>query len=337
MTDHPTPERIMQTGFACWAAKTLLSAIALGVFTALAEDPRDADGLRDHLGLHGRAARDFFDALVALGLLTREDGVYANTVETNLFLDRAKPSYVGGILEMANSRLYRFWNGLTEGLRTGEPQNEAKHGEADLFEALYADPVRLESFLGAMTGISRGASLAIAQKLPWRDYKTFVDVGTAQGDFAVQVALAHPHLTGLGFDLPPVGPVFDAYAAKTGVADRLSFVAGDFFAQDLPRADVVVMGHILHNWPLEQRRELIRKAYAALPAGGALVVYEAMIDDDRSQNAFALMMSLNMLIETRGGADFTHADCRGWMTDAGFRETRVEHLVGPDSMVVGIK
>jgi hypothetical protein len=114
MTQPPTPDAILQTGLAFWPAKTLLSAIELGVFTELASGSETLDGLRTRLGLHPRGARDFFDTLVALGFLSRIDGRYANTASTDLFLDRRKPSYVGGILEMANARLYPFWGSLTE-------------------------------------------------------------------------------------------------------------------------------------------------------------------------------------------------------------------------------
>jgi O-methyltransferase domain len=157
------------------------------------------------------------------------------------------------------------------------------------------------------------------------------------GDLAAQIALANPHLRGMGFDLPEVAPVFEEYIEGLGLADRVSFAPGSFFTDPLPRADVVLMGHILHDWDLTQKRTLVARAYDALPPGGAFIVYEAIIDDDRSQNAFGLMMSLNMLIETPGGFDYTGADCSAWMNDAGFSSTRVERLVGPDSMVVGIK
>jgi O-methyltransferase domain/Dimerisation domain len=334
---HMTPERIMQVGLAFWASKTLLSAVEMGLFTELAKHPEDLDALTGRLGLHPRGARDFLDALVALGFLERRNGKYFNTSATDLFLDRRKPSYIGGMLEMANHRLYEHWSHLTEGLRTGEPQSEIRGGGASEFEAIYADPARLRQFLAAMSGISRSAAVTIAAKFPWKSYHTFVDVGTAQGDTAVQIALAHPHLKGTGFDLAEVGPIFEEYVEGQGVADRLSFAAGSFFDGPLPRADVVLMGHILHDWDLETKRMLVGKAYDAIPKGGAFIVYESIIDDDRSQNAFGLMMSLNMLIETRGGFDYTGADCQGWMRDAGFRETRVEHLTGPDSMVVGIK
>jgi hypothetical protein len=226
---------------------------------------------------------------------------------------------------------------MTEGLRTGLPQNEVRGGGQPTFEALYADPARLKSFLKAMSGISHGAALAIAAKFPWKDYKTYVDVGTAQGDTAAQIALAHPHLSGTGFDLAEVGPIFEEYVGELALNGRLKFVEGDFFKGGIPKADVVIMGHILHDWDLPTKKMLIKKVYDALPSGGAYIVYEAIIDDDRRKNAFGLMMSLNMLIETYGGFDYTGADCQGWLREAGFKQTRVEHLVGPDSMVVGIK
>jgi 2-polyprenyl-3-methyl-5-hydroxy-6-metoxy-1,4-benzoquinol methylase len=337
VTSGITPEHILQVGLGFWASKVLLSAVEIGVFTELAKRPETLDDVQGRLGLHPRAARDFLDTLVALGFLQRDGSTYSNTPSTDLFLDKRKPSYIGGILEMANHRLFGFWGSLTEALRTGQPQNEAKGGGQPMFSALYADPDRLRAFLQAMTGISRGANIGIAKKFPWAKYKTYVDVGTAQGDLAVQVAREHAHLKGTGFDLAEVAPIFENYAKQQGVADRVTFKPGDFFKEPLPAADVVMMGHILHDWDLAQKKMLIKKAYDAVPPGGALIVYESIIDDDRKQNAFGLLMSLNMLIETPGGFDYTGADCMGWMKEAGFRETRVEHLIGPDSMVVGVK
>jgi len=334
---HPTPEHILQTGLGFWPSKALLSAVEMSLFTELAHGPETLERLTGRIGLHPRSARDFLDALVALGFLQREGHTYSNTPATDLFLDRRKPSYVGGILEMANQRLYGHWAHLTEGLRTGKPQNEVRSGDAPLFETLYADPARLKVFLAGMTGVSHSAALAIATKFPWKQYKSYVDVGTAQGDTAAQIALANSHLSGIGFDLAEVAPIFEEYVEHLGLNRRLRFVTGSFFDGPLPTADVVVMGHILHDWDLETKRMLIAKAYDAIPSGGAFIVYESIIDDDRSKNAFGLMMSLNMLIESPGGFDFTGADCQGWMRDAGFRETRVEHLIGPDSMVIGIK
>lgn len=332
-----SPEHILQTGLAFWASKTLLSAVEMEVFTELAKGPEDLQTLAGRLGLHPRSSRDFLDALVSMGFLERDGDKYSNTASTDLFLDKHKPSYMGGILEMANRRLFGHWNHLTTGLRTGLPQNEAAHGGPDVFSQLYADPDRLKVFLRGMTGVSRGANLAIAAKFPWSQYKTVVDAGPAQGDLLTQVLLKNSHLLGLGMDLPEVAPIFEEYIEAHGLSSRVKFVPGSFFEEPLPRADVVMMGHILHDWGMDEKKALIRKAYEALPEGGAFLAYDAIIDDQRRENTFGLLMSLNMLIETNSGFDYTGADCIGWMKEAGFRETRIEHLVGPDSMVIGIK
>jgi hypothetical protein len=334
---QPTPDQILQVGFGFWASKTLLSAIELEVFTELAKHPLSLPDLQGRLGLHPRSARDFFDTLVCMGFLERTGSTYRNTPATHMYLDKRKPSYIGGVLEMCNHRLYPFWSHLTEALRTGRPQNEVREGTLPLFEALYAQPARLKEFLQAMTALSQGSNRAIARQFPWAKYRTFADIGTAQGDLAVQIALHSTHLQGIGFDLPEVAPIFEEYTAANGLSDRLLFRHGDFFKDPLPNVDVITMGHILHDWNLETKEMLIRKAYEAVPQGGALIVYESIIDDGRCQNTFGLLMSLNMLIETQDGFDYSGADCCGWMRKAGFRETRVEHLVGPDSMVVGIK
>lgn len=333
--DEPRMDYIMQVAFGFWSSKVLLSAVELEVFTELANGPEDLHALTGRLGLHPRSARDFLDALVALGFLQRAGGQYSNSPATDYFLDKRKPTYCGGLLEMANHRLYGFWDRLTAALRTGEMQAESK-GE-NFFSKLYADPDRLKGFLRAMTAMSHTANLVIASNFPWSKYKSAVDVGCAQGDLIVQIARANPHISGVGFDLAEVARVFEDYVRENGISSRVKFQAGSFFDDPLPTADVVIMGHVLHDWDLQQKKLLIRKAYEAIPPGGAFIAYDTMIDDDRCQNLFGLLVSLNMLIETPGGFDYTGADCVAWMKEAGFREVRVEFLGGVDSMAVGIK
>ena len=336
MKAEVTPEQIMQLGMGFWGSKVLLSAVEFEVFTALGEGPLTSEALRERLGLHARGHVDFLDALVSLGMLERQDGHYANAPIAAVFLDKNKASYIGAILEMANARLWHSWGKLSDALRTGKPQSESG-GSDDVFDTLYSDPARLEQFLRSMTAIHFATGQALARKFPWKNYKTCIDIGTAQGGVIVEIARENRHITGGGFDLPQAKPIFEAYVQAQGMADRLKFHTGDFFKEPIPHADVITMGHILHNWNLDEKKVLIRKAYEALPEGGAFVVFESLIDDERRHNAVGLLMSLNMLIETPGGFDFTGADCRQWLKEAGFRETRIEHLQGPESMVVGIK
>ncbi|XXX79074.1 methyltransferase [Sorangium sp. So ce134] len=327
---------IVRLGMAYAESKTLLSAVELGVFTELAKEPLDWQTLRERIGIHPRGARDFFDALVALRLLRRENGRYSNTPETDLFLDRAKRSYIGGMLEMSNARLYRIWNSLTDALRTGEPKNEVAQGE-DIFTWLAKTPEKYREFTQAMTGLSLPSARALAAKFPWGKYKTFADVGTAQGGLPVQVALAHPHVKGLGLDLAPVQPVFEDYVRDHGLTDRLRFQVFDLFKDAIPPVDVITMGHILHGWNLADKKSFIKKAYDGLSEGGVLIVYDAMIDDNRSENVAGFMMSLTILLETPEGFDYTSADCAGWLREQGFRDVRAERLIGSDSFVVGVK
>jgi hypothetical protein len=333
----PSPARIMELARGFWASKTLLSAVELGVFGALAAGPLSVQELRARLGVHPRSAVDFLDALVALGMLEREDGRYRNTEETDLFLDPAKPSYLGGLLEMLNARSYRFWGSLTDSLRTGKPSNEASGPDDDLFHALSRDPDQLRRFLRAMSGVTAGTAAALAERFPWARHQMFCDLGTAQGALPVRLAQRHAHLRGVGFDLPVVRPIFEEFVAGHGLESRLSFHGGDFFADPLPATDVYVLGRVLHDWGLDQKCLLLRRTYDALPEGGAVIVYDMLIDDERRSHTLGLLMSLNMLIETRAGFDYTGADCRAWMAEAGFRRSYVEPLAGPDSMVVGLK
>ena len=322
-----------------WPAKTLLSAVELGVFTELAKHPEPLDSLSARLGIHPRGARDFADTLVSLGFLQRDEaGVYANTPETELFLDKAKPSYIGGMLEMANHRLYPFWGHLTEALKTGIPQNEASKNP-DFFAELYADPARLHEFLSAMTGVSRAANLAIARcpDIDWPNRRRFVDAGTAQGDLALQIALANPHLQGAGFDLPQVAPIFEDYIEKYGVGDRVHFEAGSFFDVPCPRPTSSSWDTSSTTGTSRRKKSSSAKPTRPPPVGGIFVIYDTLIDDDRRENSFGLMMSLNMLVETPGGFDYTGADGIGWVREAGFREAKVIPLQNPSAIIVAMK
>ncbi len=336
-----SPSKIMQVGLGFWPSKCLLSAVELGLFTELARQPMTGKQLEAKLELHPRATYDFLDALLALGFLRRDgdgaDAVYRNTDETQVFLDRGSARYVGGMLEMANARLFGYWNDLTEALHTGQPQNEVKHVGKPVFEALYANPVELERFMNAMTGISMGNFHAFAQKFDFSPYQTMCDVGGATAQLSIIVARHNPHLKLTSFDLPPVAPIAQKNIDAAGLTDRIKTAHGNFFTESLPGADLITMGMILHDWNLEKKMHLIRSVHAALPPGGAFAVVENIIDDARRENVFGLLMSLNMLIEFGDAFDFTGADFDGWCREAGFERTEVLHLAGPASAGIAYK
>src|SRR6266516_3245322 len=335
------PSPILQTAFAFWNSKVLLTAVEMGLFTKLGGRRLTGTELGAELGLHPRGIADFFDALVAMKFLDREDSGpsarYFNTSEGAMYLDQKSPRYIGGILTMLNVRLFKYWHDLPEALRTGQPQNEVKYGEKGIFEALYKDPIKLEIFLNAMTGLSRLNFEAFATKFDFSKYKTLCDVGGATGLLCLEVAKKHPHLKCTTWDLPVVEPIGRKHIAAAGLSDRVRTASGDFFKDPLPKADMITMGMILHDWNLEKKMHLIRAAYDALPAGGALVAIEALIDDARRENVFGLLMSLNMLIEFGDAFDYSGADFRKWCSEVGFQRFEVIHLAGPSSAAVAYK
>jgi len=340
---NPTlnPSSILQSAFGFWNSKVLLTAVEFALFSKLGTRRLTGAELGAELQLHPRAIGDFFDALVAMRFLGREgDGPqakYFNTPEGSLFLDEASPRYIGGILIMLNARLFKFWHDLPEALRTGKPQNEIKHGQKGMFEELYSDLPKLEQFMGAMTGLSRINFEAFADKFDFSKFRTLCDVGGATGLLSIEVAKKHSHLRCTSFDLPPVEPIAKRHIARAGLEDRVGTASGDFFKDPLPKADIITMGMILHDWNLEKKMHLIRSAYEALPAGGALVAIEALIDDARRENVQGLLMSLNMLIEFGDAFDYSGADFRQWCGEAGFKRFEVIHLAGPSSAAVAYK
>ncbi len=341
MSNAQDPSRILEVGFAFWGSKVLLTAVELGLFTTLGETAMTGGALGRSLDLHPRGIWDFLDALVALGFLNREgngaEAMYSNTEQTSRFLDKNKPEYIGGILEMASQRLFRFWSDLGPALKSGKPQNEVKHSQKPMFEVLYEDLPRLEQFMEAMRGASRGNFEAFAQKFDFSPYTTLCDVGGATGLLSSLVAREHPNIRCTTFDLPIVEPIARKWIEQAGLGDRINVVSGDFLTDPLPKADIITMGMILHDWNLEKKKHLIRLAYEALPDNGVFVAIENLIDDERRVNAFGLMMSLNMLIEFGDAFDFTGVEFWDWCREAGFKRYEVMHLAGSCSAAIAYK
>lgn len=341
---EPTPEHIMQIGLGFWPSKTLLAAVNFQLFSILAEKEKlSASQIKSTLNLKctDRHVYDFLDTLTSLGFLQREGlletAVYSNGADTDVFLDKKKPGYIGGILEMANNRLYPFWGDLESGLLTGQPQNETKHNEGDTFAKLYESPERLREFIHAMTGIQMGNFIAFARKFDFSKFRTLTDAGGAGAMLSLMVAKHHPHMQCSSFDLPPVAPIAQENIDHFSLPARVKTVNGDFFKDSLPKADIVTMGNILHDWDEERKLVLIKRAYDALPAGGAFIAIENVIDEQRKDNTFGLMMSLNMLIETGKGFDYTFSDFTKWAIATGFKSTAIMPLTGPTSAAIAYK
>lgn len=339
-----SPHKILQVGTSFFAAKTLLAAVEFELFTKLAKcGATKAAPLKSELGLacSDRHFYDFLDALASFGFLKRdgllESALYSNSEDTDMFLDKNKPSYIGGILTMANHRLYGFWGNLEDGLRSGKPQNEMKDGSGSMFEKLYSDPVRLEEFLNAMSGVQAGNFMTFSKGIDLSGVNTLVDIGGAGALCSLILAKDHKNVNCISADLPPVGPIAQKNIDQAELSDRVRTMDVDFFQDEFPKAELIIMGNILHDWDEETKRMLIKKAYDALPEGGRFVAIEYVIDNERSQNTFGLLMSLNMLIELGTGFDYTFNDFNGWIRAVGFSRMESMPLAGPASAVIAYK
>lgn len=339
------PSRIMQTGMGFWTSKALLSAVKFGLFTQLAPQPLSAKEIKQRLKLNcsDRHVYDWLDALVSLGFLERKDllenALYSNAEDSDFFLDKNKRSYMGGILEMANHRLYKFWNDLDEGLLTGKPQNESKanDGNMNFFVELYKDEAALQEFMDAMNGIQTGNFIALVKQFDFNNYHTLLDVGGADGWLSIQVCLNHPDIRCINFDLPPVMPVAQKKIDSFRLTKRIRVVGGDFMKDELPQADLITMGNVLHGLDESLKQKLVQKVYDALPEGGAFMTIENIIDNERRQNTFGLLMSLNMLIENGDAFDYTLNDFDQWTKTAGFKKVEILPLAGPTSAAIAYK
>jgi hypothetical protein len=325
-------------GMAFWSTRAVEAAVEFGVFTQLAAGPLSGQELIDKLAWHPQAAEPVLDALVVLGLLRRDRaGRYSNSLRTALFLDRANPSYLGGLMGLPSRRLCNLWSGLGDLLQTRRPGAAQERGDNEQFSALYRDPAALRSSRIGMTGMSTGEGALIAARFPWKRFRSFVDIAAAQGALPVHVALTHPHLTGASYNLAAVGPIFEQYVESFVLSERLRFIPGDVHNGPLPTGHVICFGHVLHGYGETKRRELIAKAYDAVPIGGAVIVYDAMVDPARPHNFAGDQSSPNIVLENREGFDATTTQCTDWLRAAGFVGVTTRHLIGPTSMVFGYK
>lgn len=324
--DPATPAGIIRLGNAFCDAKALLTGVELGLFTTLHGGPASPEELRDKLQLHGRGLSDLLDLLVALGFLERNDGRYSNAPGADRYLVRGGAEYIGGFLERANRNLYPAWGRLTEALRTGKPQSGSG------FHEMIANQDRLRQFVGMMDALTHLLGPELIRAFDWSGHRDVLDIGGARGNLARQIVAANPDLTGHVFDLPPMEPLFAEHTAAAGLAHRMRFHPGDFFADPLPEADVVVLGHVLHDWDATQRAELVAKAFAALRPGGALLAYDRMLTD--VPNVENLVISLDMLLVTDGGSEYPVTELRDNALAAGFATAEEQPLGEYDTLLV---
>lgn len=335
LTEALAPADIKRLGNAFCHAKLLLTACEIGLFADLARHGRSTTAeISQRLELAGRGAADFLDALTVLGLLTRTPAGYDLTGAAREHLVPGGRSFLGGFLDRANQVLYPAWGNLAVALRTGRPQTPTASDGS--FAEMLADPVQRARYLAMMDGASGGIAPYLATAIDWSTVSTVTDVGGARGNLAASLVAAHPHLTATVFDLPAMGTSLAEHMTRLQPPNEVRFVGGDFFVDPMPSADVLIIGHVLHNWSPAQRETLIGRAYAALPAGGLLLIYDAMLDDEPTDLA-RLVVSLNMLLVTQGGSEYRASEGERWLRDAGFTVVGRRSLGTSDTLLIGRK
>ncbi len=324
--------KVMQLGMGFCGAQVLLTANDLGLFDILAEGPASGTELRDRLRLSSRSAGHFLQALVRLGMIEVADGEYRNSELAGQHLVRGRPAYMGGFLTRARRVLYPAWGRLGDMLRTGEPQADS-HSGGDLFGSLYEQQDNMLTFLDMMDAVTSVIGPELADALDWEQYRTVVDIGGARGNLLAYLLKAQPHLTATVFDLPQMRRPFRDYMASVGSPETIRFHAGDFFRDELPAADVVIFGHVLEDWAPEQRQALLNRAYAAVRPGGAVIIYDPMLDE-RLNYVANVMASLSLMLMTHGGCQYSLDECAAWLRKAGFGDISSRPLASNDMLVV---
>jgi SAM-dependent methyltransferase len=325
--DMHSPAGILSLGNSFCYAKALLTAVELGLFTELGNSAASPEQIRARLGLHGRGLKDFLDLLVTLGLLERNGRSYRNAIGAMRYLVASSQDYIGGFLEGAARNLYPAWGRLPDALRTGQRQTGMSFNEM-----IKVPEIRLQ-FVHMMDALTRLLSPQLIDKFDWSEHETVLDVGGCKGTLVAQLLQANPHLRGHVFDLPELQAYFDESVAELGLATRMTFHSGDFFKQNLPHADVVILGHVLHDWNVEQRSELLANAYAAVNPGGGLLIYDRMLEDEPN-HAENLVVSLSMLLVTEGGSEYAVRELRRFAASVGCSNIWASPIGHDDTLVI---
>ena len=325
--DVSTSAGLLRLGNAFCDAKALLTAVDLDLFSVLHDSPASAEVIAERLSLHGRGLSDFLHLLTALGVLEKTGDNFANAPGADQHLVRGTDDYIGGFLLRSDRNLYPAWGKLADALRTGKPQSGGNFAE------VMQQPAILRQFIGMMDALNQQLTAELLEAFPFGDYASVLDLGGCRGNLVTQLVRPHEHLSGHVFDIPPMQPFFEEIAAERGVADRVEFHGGDFFTDAIPAAEVIIIGHVLHDWDADQRKHLVHKAFDALTPGGALLVYDRMLDET-PRHVENLVISLDMLLVTDGGSEYTAEELRGHAVAAGFDSVEEQALGDYDTLVI---
>src|SRR4051794_15131943 len=323
MTEHESPSYanatpVLELILAFRRSKTMFAAVEFGIFDRLATGPAEAEELARALAVNASALSRLLDGCVSLGLLTHTDSGYQNTALADQFLIQESPNTLHGYVKYSNRSLYKLWDHLEDAVREGSNRWTQVFGSRDaLFDHYFRNDESASNFLGGMHGFGQLASPPAVRAFDLSRFGHLVDLGGATGHLAIAACEEYPNLRATVLDLPSVEKFARAHISRSTVADRIDFIASDFFADELPSADLYNLGRILHDWSEEKIISLLRKIYGSLGTGGGLLIEETIVNADRSGPMPSLMQDLNMLVCT-DGRERTFSEYRGLLESAGF-------------------
>jgi acetylserotonin N-methyltransferase len=318
-------------------SKTMFTAVRLGIFDQLAGAPESCAALAAKLSLDRRALSRLLNACLTLGLLERDGEFYVNSKAAARFLTKTSEETLAGYITYSDQSLYKLWDHLDDAIRENTNRWTQTFGSrATLFDHYFRDETSTRGFLGGMHGLGQLASPRVVTAFDLSRFTRLVDLGGATGHLSIAACRAYAGLKATVFDLPAVESFAREHITKAGLADRVAFVSGDFFANDLPRADLYVLGRILHDWDDTKIEELLRKIFFALPKQGALLVTETLVDDDRGGPTYTLMQDLNILLCT-DGRERTEAEYSAVLRGAGFSTVQFRRTDSIVDAILAIK
>jgi acetylserotonin N-methyltransferase len=334
---RPDPTVVFDLIAAFRRSKTMFAAVSLGVFDALVAGPLTAAQLATKIGAHADSLTRLLNACVGLGLLVYTGDRYANTPSARAYLTSDSPERMTGYINYSNEVAWKLWAHLEDGIREGSHRWKQAYGwDEPIFSNFFRTDTAKREFLMGMNGFGVLTSPTVVNAFDLSRFRTLVDLGGATGHLSIAACQRYSQLQAVVFDLPEVLPLAREIIGKTDVANRITTVSGDFFKDALPPADLYAMGRILHDWSEEKCLTLLRRVHAALPAGGALLIVEKVLKEDKSGPPWANMQDLNMLLCTEG-RERNLAEYEALAKKAGFAEVSGCRTNVPADAVLAVK
>ncbi|MGC1449660.1 MAG: class I SAM-dependent methyltransferase [Candidatus Sulfotelmatobacter sp.] len=317
--DLPDPSPVIELIEAFRRSKVMFAAVSLGVFDALEHKPAEVTALAEELQVKAEPLERLLDACVGLKLLRRLGAAYENEPVASTYLRRSSKQTLTGYILYSNDVLFRLWTHAEDAVREGTPRWKQEFGvDGSIFDHFFRTEGAKETFVRGMHGLGILSSPKVVDGFDLSRFRRMVDLGGATGHLAIAACERNPDLRAVVFDLPEVIEVARAYARSSMASQRIEMMAGDFFSDELPEADVFALGRILHDWPEDRIRRLLAKIYRRLPAGGGILLAEKLLYEDKSGPVSAHLQSLNMLMCTEG-KERTLPEYRRLLEEAGFR------------------